>query len=76
MIIRLGVTRVNERHFINVFSKVRKDRRDPFATLTLRREFERGLHQVSDGILKKAGGILELRGELFDAFAIPFFKFG
>ena len=48
VVVRFGEAGMDERHFVDVLTEVRKDLRDKFAALAARSELERRLHQVAD----------------------------
>ena len=75
MVIGFRVPRQQKRHFVHMLAEMRKNLRDHFPRLTLRRELERRLHEIPHRIFEKSGGVLELGIELADRFSVPSCQF-
>ena len=71
MVIGLSEARVNERHLVYMLTQVREDGGNHLARLAPLGERERRLHQVTDSIFEKAGGVLETGIKFLDGLAVP-----
>ncbi len=75
MIVRFSETGVDEAHLVDMLAKMWEQRRHHLARLSSWRERERRLHQVTDCVFEKAGGVGEVRIVLLDRLAIRLLEF-
>ena len=72
VVVRLGVTGVDEGHFVDVLAEFGEDGGDHFSAFTARGEFEGRLHEGADGVGEEAGVFVE-SGQFI---AVHFFELG
>ena len=70
MVVRLGMARVDEGHFVDVFAQLRENFRNHFAALSARRELERAFHQPTHCVGEEPGEAIEA----FESLAIHFLE--